>query len=206
VRSLDSEVLASHPFRLLHLLRQRYGPEVYLEFSKYSYQARSLRDERQIFQVPAWNFHEQQLVDLLNSLPQGYELALHSKVYVSPNSFMHLPMIDCSTKKIESLTQIARFLPPDIVESFYWYNSGRSFHGYGMQLLDHAAWVDFMGRLLLVNTPGHQPVVDPRWIGHRLMAGYSALRWSWNSSQYLHPPRFVLTWVEPLSSQPGSKT
>ena len=193
--------LSQHPAQLIQLIRLRYGMSVSFEFSRYYYRPRSLEDERETFHVPASHVTHDLVCSLITNLPEGYELALNSRVYISPNEYLHIPMIDCAAKRVEQLRSIYTVLPKETAASMYWYGSGRSFHGYGVKLLSNSEWIDFMGRLLLVNTPGHSAIVDPRWIGHRLMSGYSALRWSWNTPQYLHEPRFVLTWMGPSNHQ-----
>jgi hypothetical protein len=49
--------------------------------------------------------------------------------------------------------------------------------------------------LLLQNPTNDQQIVDSRWIGHRLLADYSALRWTAHQTQYLAPPRLVARFV-----------
>ena len=79
----------------------------------------------------------------------------------------------------------------------YWsmefaiFDSGRSFHAYGNRLLSTEEWIQFMGSLLLLNEPGKNKLIDTRWIGHRLMAGYSSLRWSCNTRWYKRFPTFI---------------
>jgi len=82
-------------------------------------------------------------------------------------------------------------LDKDILQTLFFFNSGRSLHGYGLRLLTYVEWVSFMGTLLLLNLPNRNQIVDPRWVGHRLRAGYGALRWSFNTSHYLGFPRMV---------------
>jgi hypothetical protein len=74
--------------------------------------------------------------------------------------------------------------------------SGRSYHLYLGALFLREEWVKFMGRLLLLNPRRGPLLTDPRWIGHRLMGGYGALRWSANTSPYskVGPPKLVRSW------------
>ncbi|MBP8273206.1 MAG: hypothetical protein KAY59_02190 [Acidobacteria bacterium] len=46
---------------------------------------------------------------------------------------------------------------------------------------------------LLQNAPDPNELVDSRWIAHRLVAGYSALRWTGNQEHYLAEPRILRT-------------
>lgn len=49
--------------------------------------------------------------------------------------------------------------------------SGASYHYYGYQLLSNSEWQKFMYKSLLLDE-----VVDTRWVGHRLIDGFSWLR------------------------------
>jgi hypothetical protein len=68
------------------------------------------------------------------------------------------------------------------------YNSGRSYHIYAYALLSTRRWTQFMGRCLLLNRPDRSELVDARWVGHRLLAGYGALRWTHGNVWYLSEP------------------
>ncbi|MGC1520222.1 MAG: hypothetical protein WA803_01670, partial [Steroidobacteraceae bacterium] len=76
-----------------------------------------------------------------------------------------------------------------LTSSFLYFDSGRSFHAYGLQLISPGEWREFMAKLLLLNLPEGEHLIDARWVGHRLVAGYGALRWSANSDFYLQVPR-----------------
>lgn len=71
------------------------------------------------------------------------------------------------------------------------YHSGRSFHGYGTNLMSYNEWVGYMGRMLLLNNPTRTDVVDPRWIGKSLVVGQSYLRLTANCDQYKRVPVYV---------------
>lgn len=45
--------------------------------------------------------------------------------------------------------------------------------------------------LLLANPKNDKQVVDSRWVAHRLIAGYAALRWTSHQNQYLSVPALV---------------
>ncbi len=99
----------------------------------------------------------------------------------------HVPMIDFAVKPgmaAEVITWTDHHLGIDL----QLFDSGRSFHGYGIRPISETQWVRLMGLLLLGNAPNREPVVDARWIGHRLLAGYSSLRWSNNSTHYTRWP------------------
>ena len=102
---------------------------------------------------------------------------------------MHLPMIDFATSDSAMALAVTRSLLHELhLPEPYLFSSGRSFHGYCPVLLSADSWRIFMGALLLLNPDSGREVVDHRWVGHRLMAGYGALRWSWNTDQYVSYP------------------
>ncbi|MCW6030006.1 hypothetical protein PanJK_00095 [Pantoea sp. JK] len=154
-----------------------------LSFSKYKYLPRSYFDIRTNFSIPQSQLDNSFLLSALMDLEEGEELAFQSDIYDRGNKY-HIPLIDFGVKD-------GRALENSIMEfSKYWnmsfslFNSGRSFHAYGNRLLNNQEWIQFMGSLLLINVPGGPKIIDDRWIGHRIMAGYAALRWSKNSNQY----------------------
>jgi hypothetical protein len=127
--------------------------------------------------------------DLISELEPSMELAFHSVVHLSgDNRTWHIPLVDMSTSAKAHLEKLEKVLPKELFESFTWFKSGRSFHGYSTNLLTPEEWMKYMGLLLLCNLPNLPPTVDPRWVGHRLLAGYGALRWSKNTAHYLHLP------------------
>lgn len=89
------------------------------------------------------------------------------------------------------ISSVLNVLPKLLISKMIWYESGRSFHGYGTTLISNEEWIQLMGRLLLVNQPQQHPIVDSRWIGHRLIAGYSALRWTKNTDDYIQVPKLL---------------
>ncbi|WP_311755490.1 primase 1D-like protein [Proteus terrae] len=159
-----------------------------VEMSKYYYVPQSFNDYRFEFQLPLHELNENNLFNMLLSLEPDYELALHSKIIIN-NKIFHLPMIDLGLKSSisvasEPIKELCRYWNI----GFNIYESGRSFHAYGNRLLTQEEWLQFMGSLLLLNKPSGYKLVDERWIGHRIMAGYSALRWSKNTSHYKKYP------------------
>lgn len=104
---------------------------------------------------------------------------------------MHIPMVDMSTGSVAQLAKLRPFLGEELFQRFKWYKSGRSFHGYGRTLVTSSEWSALMGTLLLANQKGLAPTVDPRWVGHRLIAGYAALRWTKNTPHYINLPKEI---------------
>lgn len=182
----------AHPIRFLQKVFPLYR-ECMLEFSHYKYKPQSLMDERTCFSLSSIEFTDDWLKEKLFSLQPEEELAIHSVVKVNEKTF-HLPMIDfdCLEGDLDRAKDILSKLLPNFVSAgLQYYNSGRSFHAYGAALLRPKEWTGFMGRLLLCNLPGEPQIVDARWIGHRLIGGYSSLRLSCNTPSYLNLPSLV---------------
>lgn len=167
--------------------------DVVVEFSIYKYRPQSILDDREVFYEKISNLDEGWLDLKLKSLQEDKELALHSRFKLG-RRYYHIPMIDfsCPVDDLENARKVLlSLLPKDLYESLSYYDSGRSIHAYGATPIVHNKWIEFMGRLLLVNLPGKPSFIDARWIGHRLVGGYSALRWSANSDYYLKVPEKI---------------
>lgn len=168
------------------------GRNITLNFSEYSYHPQTLEDVRTTFPVNVSNLNFEWLENELLSLGSDQELALHSNVLYNGKK-LHLPMIDFTIKRNETnalavMKELASFWKMD----FYIFFSGKSFHAYGSKLVSNKKWLEFMGSLLLLNIPGKtNNIIDTRWVGHRVLAGYSALRWSNNTSSYKQYPTYV---------------
>lgn len=180
------------------------SPDVSLQFSKYKYTPQSFSDERSNLILPFNQFNEKRLYDIIEDMDENEELAFHSLIQEFGGSY-HFPLIDFGKvdRGIIDANPL-RELSDHWGMSFYVYSSGRSFHAYGNRLIKSSEWVAFMGSLLLLNKPSGFKLIDERWIGHRLMAGYGALRWSNNTSHYKKNPTFVgllsssgLEWIQP---------
>lgn len=162
-----------------------------VELSFYHYLPQSLTDTRHVVTVGVESFLDLIYMErLISNCPSGAEVAIHSRVKMLNGEIKHIPMIDLSTATAAHLSKLRPFLNEDF-DKFAWFKSGRSYHGYGGRFINSEELIDFMGRLLLVNQIGMPPTVDPRWVGHRLIAGYAALRWTKNTSQYTDIPRRI---------------
>ena len=160
-----------------------------LALSYYTYRPQTVGDDRRTLQISSSAFCDEAHIEALQSAaPSGYELAIQSDLMLTTGERQHLVMVDMSTAARAHLDKLRVFLGDHFFQQIAWFASGRSYHGYGEKLLSQSEWVQFMGLLLLANKPRLEPTVDPRWIGHRLLAGYSALRWTRNTSHYLLQP------------------
>lgn len=180
-----------HPSFILWEIIDRYGSGLSFEFSHYIYTPRSIDDQRSIFKIHAKELSENAVQTLLSSIPDNAELALNSRVHFDDGKMLHIPMVDLSARVVGVVGKVLDVLPAPLAKDMLWFESGRSFHGYGINLLTYQEWIQIMGRLLLANLPQQPPIVDPRWVGHRLIAGYSALRWSKNTNNYIQMPQLV---------------
>lgn len=163
-----------------------------LYFSYYEYIPQSLIDNRNIFSIKAEDFLDEKIVtSIFMRVPDGRELAFHSKVADRFGKIRHIPMVDMSTGSASQLAKLKPLLGEELFSIFKWYKSGRSYHGYGKILIISEDWASLMGKFLLANQKGLPPTVDPRWVGHRLIAGYSALRWTKKTPYYISVPKEV---------------
>lgn len=180
-----------HPFYGLGELFKSEG--AIFTFSKYKYIADSLFDEREIIKVKGEHISEQWVREQIGALTENQELALHSLVSIKGKT-RHIPMIDFSLEdefSVDVYHRLGLYISKNILSRVLFYSSGRSYHAYSLRLLSTREWLEFMGRLLLINPPNTSSIIDTRWIGHRLIGGYSSLRWSNNTNQYLSMPQKI---------------
>ncbi|WP_419964619.1 hypothetical protein [Roseateles rivi] len=182
--------IKTHPYwhvrDLINSWRDRIS---HLYLSYYEYIPQSVEDPRTELTITTSQFIDPvEIQNIIDATPEGHELAFHSRVHTTSGQFMHIPLIDMSTGSAAQLEKLRPFLG-DLFNEFHWYTSGRSFHGYSATVVNFERWASIMGFLLLANQKGLPPTVDPRWIGHRLIAGYSALRWTKNTKHYLEVPQ-----------------
>jgi hypothetical protein len=174
----------SHPIGILSRIADVGGRPLSFEFSRYRYEPRAIPDERKSFRVDyedvsAW------IDSMMETLEGEEDLAFHSRVYLKNERIRHIPMIDFVGKPSEnSLRRVEDVLKEFQIHDYEIFDSGRSLHLYGLALITFEEWLRFLGRILLVNLPSEKEVVDSRWVGHRLMAGYGTLRWTKNNKQY----------------------
>lgn len=168
-------------------------PEIkQVEMSLYTYHPLTVQDERIIKRVDASKLRTS-FYNFSKSIEPFQEIAFHSTVYVcleGQEMQMHIPMIDFKSSSESTVKEVVTTLKEEYnCENAIIVHSGRSFHAYILKLLTFQKWTEFMGRILLFNVPEKEEIVDMRWVGHRLFAGYGALRWTKNTKQYLSEPR-----------------
>ena len=178
-----------HPVMIATLIEEQYGA-VEFEFSNYVYIPQTVGEHREPFLVRGEYLTKDFVSRLIGELKEGQELAFHSRVKLPDGTILHIPMLDFVGKHIvKDWSTVDMTLPKELLERFYLFDSGRSFHGYSLHLISEREWMRFMGALLLMNLPLKSAIVDHRWVGHRLRGGFSALRWSCNTSHYKKIPQ-----------------
>ena len=186
----------AHPLADLKTLLARPGHR--FEFSFYTYIPDSLDDQRRVVGIDGGDKALDQAWALWSELREGEELSMHSTVWLHGRR-MHIPMLDgaCARLGPKGYARLKKFIAPKWFDGMRFYQSGRSFHAYGYELMEESAFPSFLGSALLANEIGSDPIVDARWIGHRLMGGRASLRLSANAPRSLmHPQRF-----DPLGSE-----
>lgn len=184
--------VGSHPIDLIEEYLSGISDKVTVELAIYDYTPQSVTDSRSVREIglPALRreYHA-----LRSQLRAEQEIAFQLSVRTNSRSLpAHVPMIDfVGSPPPTAFADAASILRHFGAERAYLYDSGRSFHMYGTNLVSKHRWEQMLGRLLLLNLPGRDPVVDTRWVGHRLIAGYGALRWSSRSSLHQREPRLV---------------
>ena len=110
------------------------------------------------------------LLPLLRRNPANRAIGNH--VYVE--GAMHIPMLDL---EVEAKPENMQFAIDSIKALGQKHGvilmSGASYHYWGFELLTTDEWRAFMHTSLLLDD-----VVDRRWVGHRLLDGFSNLRLS----------------------------
>ncbi|WP_256666165.1 hypothetical protein [Pseudomonas sp. B14-6] len=185
---------SSHPSEIIKELANWLADELLFELSIYEYEPQSILDTREIFKIRAADFTQEAIENKIDNLAPNKELAFHSILRHNKKKY-HIPMIDFQApenKIRESISSLEKVIPKSIFNELVFYNSGRSCHAYSLKIISNSEWIDFMGRLLLVSHPHEDQIIDTRWIGHRLMSGFSSLRWSANTDQYLALPRKII--------------
>ncbi|WP_427911610.1 hypothetical protein ACPWT1_13070 [Ramlibacter sp. MMS24-I3-19] len=178
-----------HPYWHVRSVIGRLESVASLFLSFYVYRPQSLVDQRRTIEVSRNDFLNASFVTgLFRQCRDQEEIAFHSIVIDMSGRTLHLPLVDMATTRVEALVDVNAFLQDSQFSGFVWFESGRSFHGYASELVDGRGWQIAMGKMLLCNPRSGEAIVDPRWIGHRIIAGYAALRWSCNTKQYLSMP------------------
>lgn len=120
---------------------------------------------------------------MINDLQADTALAFSSKVKLRDGRSAHIPLLDfrCAPSATNSRI-VRRALKAMGQTSGLLAESGRSYHFYGFQLQSTEEWVQFLAMAILFS-----PIVDVRYIAHRLADGACRLRISSSRSKALMP-------------------
>jgi hypothetical protein len=187
-------IIQGHPSLLVEEIVARHGADLVFTYSRYEVapprlQATAPRSE--VLRVLACDVTPDWLADRFAELGPNEEMAWHSRVEGRGVGF-HIPMIDFIGRPAHSeLCEVIRMLTAETGLSghFVCFETGRSFHGYFSDLIPDDAWPKYLGQLLLLSEHDGSPVIDTRWVGHALVRGFTALRWSHNTNRYRAMPR-----------------
>jgi hypothetical protein len=185
-----------HPRIIAEQIAACRGAELIFTYSRYTVaqpglQATAPRSD--VLRAPACDVTPDWLVDRFAELGPTEELAWHSRVEYKGVGF-HIPMIDFVSRPAHSALQtVGSVLAAEMGLSgnFVFFDTGRSFHGYFPDLIAEHSWLKYLGLLLILNEPDRLPVIDTRWVGHALVRGFAALRWSHNTNRYRAMPQLM---------------
>lgn len=109
----------------------------------------------------------------ISSLTKAYSEAKKSQEY-------HIPMLDFSVKKSPCnkrlmIDALRRSIESKTIPEGVLLETDKSYHYYGRTLLNTNEWAQFMAYALLMQPKGRH-LIDCRWIGWRLRAGFGMLR------------------------------
>jgi hypothetical protein len=183
-----------HPIEFVESLIAADKQIAKVRLSVYRYHPESLFDDRTSYIVPGEQLRAKYEM-LRGQLLDNEDIAFHSVITVCDKRELarHFGLVDFVAADITSVERAAEVLVAEYASPpCALVHSGRSYHLYMGMLLTRSSWTKFMGRLLLLNPRNGPPVIDARWVGHRLMGGYSALRWSAKHSSHL--PEIVRQW------------
>lgn len=185
-----------HPCTVLEQIVARHGADLIFTYSRYEVALPGLQaaaPRSAVLRVPACDVTLNWITHRFTELGPREEMALHSWVECRGVGF-HIPMIDFVGQPARSvLCHLGPMLSVEmsISGNLMLFDTGRSFHGYFPDLIPERAWPKYLGQLLLLNEDGRSPLIDSRWVGHALMRGFAALRWSHNTDRYDAMPSLI---------------
>ena len=187
-------IAQGHPCMVLEQIVARHGANLIFTYSRYEVAPPGLQaiaPRSAVLRVSACDVTPGWIAHRFAELSPNEEMAWHSWVECGGVGF-HIPMIDFVGRPTRSvLCQLSRILSVEmsLSGSLVLFDTGRSFHGYFPDLIPERAWSKYLGQLLLLDEHDRSPVIDTRWVGHALVRGFTALRWSNNTDRYQAMPR-----------------
>ncbi|SDL21032.1 primase 1D-like protein [Kriegella aquimaris] len=208
---MNSNIFEDHPIRLIiDLIKNNIIPEnSFLNFSRHIYSYKTQYEKRELFQIKASELSQEWFLNEINKLEPEWELTFHSDVSLINDETKFLPLIDFNIENMdEEIIDIItdRFLKQkklsdfqDILHNLEVFESGSSYHGYAKRIVTKDQWFKFTIAILLLNYTKYNLtnniIVDTRWVAHRLLSGYTCLRWSNNSNTKSKLPTFYRTGI-----------
>jgi hypothetical protein len=187
-------IVEEHPILLVEKIVARWGADLIFTYSRYEVAPpglQALAPRSAVLRVPACDVTTDWIGDRFAELGPNEEMAWHSWVE-SRGVGSHIPMIDFVGRPPHSvLHELGRMLAAEMGLSGHLvlFETGRSFHGYFPDLIPEHAWPKYLSQLLRLNEHEGSPIIDTRWVGHALVRGFTALRWSHNTNRYGAMPR-----------------
>jgi hypothetical protein len=112
------------------------------------------------------------LDSLLASPPDGYGIAISSRIEFRDGGEAHLPMLDFRCPHSSAAVPALRAALAKMGQRCgVLVRSPRSYHYYGLELVNKEGLVQFLAKALLI-----APIVDARYIAHRMLDGNCRLR------------------------------
>jgi hypothetical protein len=174
---------------VLEKIFARHGTDLMFTYSRYEVAPPGLQavaPRSAVLRVPASDVTLSWIGDRFAELGPREEMAWHSWVECRGVG-LHIPMIDFIGRPARAvLCHLSGMLSVEmsLKGSLVLFDTGRSFHAYFPDLIPEGSWAKYLGQLLLLNEHDRSPIIDTRWIGHALMRGFAALRWSHNTDRY----------------------
>lgn len=135
-------------------------------------------DKEEIVFMKREDFSEEAMYSIISRIDSRFCLCLDSNVKTAKGQY-HIPMADfrryVSLKLIREIFE--RLEIPGII-----FKSGRSYHFWGTKIVSETDFRIFLGKMLITT-----PLVDERYIGHRMIDGYCSLRISCNEHKPVVP-------------------
>ena len=160
---------SDQPASYLALLMQTWSEQkIVSELARHDDSDESSRE----FHVPANELTADFVDECAQELAVGQALALSSICTLENGERAHLPLLDFRPQPSDiSLRMIATACRALRLSDGAILNSGRSYHVYGFFVMSMDAWKNLMIKSILL-----APLVDVRYVAHRLLAGRSVLR------------------------------
>jgi hypothetical protein len=170
--------MQEHPIEFVDSFLATCADVCAVQFSVYRYHPESLWDDRKSYAVSPGELRSK-YAQLAKQLEDNEDIAFDSVVKDGRGRKRHFGLVDFNTPDRVRAEQASDLLVSEYeVPRAALVFSGRSYHLYMGMLLSHPSWVKFMGRILLLNPRNEPPIIDSRWVGHRLVGGCASLRWS----------------------------